>query len=122
MLALRLIDPNDYTCMRTASASVASAMRALKDGAGVELGAKQTIPGTVSAALISYYQSTAFTDALAKITQQCRRAILEGFRAEHGDKRVALMHATALQNVMNKKTPAAQRNSRRRCAASSIIA
>lgn len=84
--------------------------RALREGAPIEVGAKRTISGTISAALISYYQSSAFTEALAKVTQQNRRAILEGFRAEHGDKRVALMHATALQNIINKKRPAAQRN------------
>jgi integrase len=84
--------------------------RALYDASKVELGAKRTIPGTVSAALISYYQSSAFTDGLAKVTQQNRRAILERFRAEHGDKRVALMHTTALQAIIAKKKPAAQRN------------
>ncbi|MFB6448939.1 tyrosine-type recombinase/integrase [Bradyrhizobium tunisiense] len=84
--------------------------RALKRGEGIELGSKRTVHGTISAALISYYQSTAFSEVLAKVTQQNRRAILEAFRADHGDKRVSLMHATALQNIINKKRPAAQRN------------
>jgi hypothetical protein len=51
--------------------------RALREVAGVELGAKRTVPGTISAALVSYYQSSAFTEALAKVTQQNRRAILK---------------------------------------------
>jgi integrase len=78
-----------------------------------EIGARRTIAGTVSAALVAYYQHKTFTDALAKVTQQNRRAILEAFRRNHGDKRVALMHAQALQAVMNHKTPASQRNFKR---------
>jgi site-specific recombinase XerD len=42
-----------------------------------------------------------------------RRAILEGFRRDHGDKRVALMTQTALQNIVNKKRPAAALNFRK---------
>jgi hypothetical protein len=42
--------------------------------------------------------------------QQNRRAILERFRNDHGDKRIALMHIQALQIIVNGKTPAAQRN------------
>jgi integrase len=78
-----------------------------------EIGASRTLPGTVSAALIAYYQHPSFTDALAKVTQQNRRAILESFRHEHGDKRIALMHAQALQATLNHKTPASQRNFKR---------
>lgn len=77
------------------------------------IGASRTLPGTVSAALIAYYQHASFTDALAKVTQQNRRAILENFRSDHGDKRIALMHAQALQAIMNHKTPASQRNFKR---------
>ena len=71
-----------------------------------EIGASRTLPGTVSAALVAYYQHPAFTDALAKVTQQNRRAILENFRCEPGDKRLALMHVQALQAIINHKTPA----------------
>lgn len=78
-------------------------------GPGVIIGASRTVPGTLNAVLVSYYQSTGFK-ALAKSTQQTRRAILEKFRADHGDKRIALMHAQALQITINDKTPAAQRN------------
>ncbi|WOH53835.1 hypothetical protein [Bradyrhizobium sp. sBnM-33] len=79
-------------------------------GAPIELGAGRTIPGTVNASIVSYYHSSAFRDGLAKSTQYSRRAILERFRGDHGDKRVALMHSTALQNIFNSKSPAAQRN------------
>jgi hypothetical protein len=83
---------------------------AKSDEAPVLIGASRTIPGSVNAAIVSYYQSPLFKDGLAKSTQTSRRAILERFREEHGDKPVAPMHAPALQAILNKKSPAAQRN------------
>jgi integrase len=62
---------------------------------------------------VSYYQSSAFRDGLAESSQKARRAILEGFRREHGDKRVALMTQTALQNIVNRKSPASALNFRK---------
>jgi len=79
----------------------------------LEIGASRTKPGTVNAALISYYSSSPFKDGLSVSSQKMRRAILEGFRKDHGDKRVALMTQTALQNIVNKKTPAAALNFRK---------
>lgn len=75
-----------------------------------EFGASRTIPGTVNAAIVSYYQATEFKDALGESTQKMRRAILERFREQHGDKRIALMHSTAIQNILSSKSPAASRN------------
>jgi site-specific recombinase XerD len=80
------------------------------DWGKAEIGATRTVAGTVNAAVISYYQASSFKDGLAKSSQDSRRAILERFREEHGDKRVALMLGSALQVIINKKTPAAQRN------------
>jgi integrase len=80
---------------------------------GATLATRRTVPGTVNAALIGYYQSGHFTKELAKVTQQNRRAILENFRRDHGDKRVALMHANALQAIMSRRSPSAQRNFKR---------
>ena len=71
------------------------------------------VPGTVNAAVMSYFQSPAFCKGLAKSTRQNRRAILERFREQHGDKRIAQMHSTAAQNILNSKSPAAARNWRR---------
>lgn len=79
----------------------------------IEIGASRTKPGTVNAALISYYNASAFKDGLAKSSQSMRRAILESFRKDHGDKRVALMTQTALQIILNKKKPGAQLNFRK---------
>jgi integrase len=73
------------------------------------IGASRTVAGTVNAGVVSYYQSASFK-ALAESTQQTRRAIIEQFRNDHGDKRIALIHSTAIQNIFNKKTPAAARN------------
>jgi integrase len=78
-----------------------------------EVGAKRTVAGTVNAAIVSYYQTSAFKDGLAESSQKMRRAILERFREEHGDKRIALMHKGALQTILNKKSPAAAANWRK---------
>jgi integrase len=81
-----------------------------EDWEPVAIGASRTIPGTVNAALVSYYQSIAFAEQLAITTRQSRRAILELFRSAHGDKRIALMHSQALQNILSGKKPATARN------------
>jgi hypothetical protein len=88
------------------------AYEAAKGGrsATIEIGASRTIPGTVNAAVVSYYQSSAFKDGLAESSRTSRRAILERFRADHGAKRIALMHSAAMQAILNGKTPAAARN------------
>jgi integrase len=84
---------------------------ALKGEEGkLEIGARRTVAGTVNAALVSYYQSSAFTKGLADSSQDMRRAILERFRGDHGDKRIALIHRAAVQTILNGKTPAAARN------------
>jgi integrase len=93
---------------------MAARERAMKeDWLQPAIGASRTIPGTVNAALVSYYQSTAFTEQLAKSTQTSRRAVLERFREDHGDKRIGLMHSQALQNIINGKNPVVQRNWRK---------
>jgi hypothetical protein len=80
------------------------------------IGAKRTKAGTVNAAIISYYQSTAFTEGLAESTRTSRRAILERFRNEHGDKRIALLHKSALQAILNKRSAVAAKIGKRPCA------
>jgi hypothetical protein len=88
-------------------------------GVKIEIGSSRTVPGTVNAALISYYQSPAFTKGLAESTQDNRRVILERFREEHGDKRIALMHCRRSSTARRRQRPA---TSKRQCAASSSIA
>lgn len=79
----------------------------------LELGATKTLPGSVNAALIRYYQCNSFTQGLAQSTRTNWRAILERFREAHGDKRIALVHRQAIQNILKGRTPAAARNWRR---------
>ena len=57
----------------------------------VEIGAKRTRPGTVAALIVAYFGSTGFL-GLSPATQTTYRGILERFRVEHGDKRIALLH------------------------------
>jgi integrase len=78
-----------------------------------KIGASRTVPGTVNAAVISYFNSSAFS-ALASETRRVRRNILERFRAEHGDKRIALLQGTHINRMVAAKagTPAAARNFR----------
>ena len=79
--------------------------------AEVEIGASRTKPGTVNAAIVSYYNSGAF-QALASETRRSRRGILERFRAEHGDKRIALLQREHIDRMVAAKstTPSAARN------------
>jgi len=94
--------PTFMAALETASAELPSDPKQVVDRAPVA--------GTVSATLIGYYDSQAFK-ALAESTRQSRRAILERLiRAEHGDKRTHMMHAQALQTIMGKLKPNAQRN------------
>jgi integrase len=76
-----------------------------------EIGASRTIPGTVSAAIVSYYNSAAFA-SLAPETRRVRRNILERFRVEHGDKRIVLLQRSHIDRMVAAKaqTPAAARN------------
>src|SRR5262249_8554159 len=77
----------------------------------IEIGSSRTIPGTVNAAVISYFNSGAF-QALAAETQRSRRGILERFCAEHGDKRIALLQRAHIDRMVAAKaaTPSATRN------------
>jgi integrase len=74
-----------------------------------EIGKNKSTPGTVSAAIASYYQDNRFT-SLAPGTQQKRRAILERFREEHGDKKLAGLQRQHLAAILGVKKPFAARN------------
>lgn len=77
----------------------------------VEIGAARTAPGTVSAAAVGYYSSVALL-SLAPGTQRMRRNIIERFRSEHGDKRIALLQPRHIEEMVAARaaTPAAARN------------
>jgi integrase len=76
----------------------------------LELGASRTVSGTVNAAIVDYLKSTAFTERLRPSTQAMRRAILERFRSEHGDKRIVMLQPEHVERLLNKLKPYAQRN------------
>jgi integrase len=73
------------------------------------IGASRTKPGTVNAAIVGYYQSLAFR-SLAPGTQAMRRAILERFRVEHGEKRLATLPQKFIAHMLSRMGPAAARN------------
>src|SRR5438093_5215443 len=52
------------------------------------VGTARSVVGTVNAAVVGYYGSMEFAN-LAERTQRERRRILDHFRLEHGDKRIA---------------------------------
>ena len=69
----------------------------------IEIGASRTKPGTINALVVSYFNSMAF-QALAPETRRTRRNILERFRAEHGDKRSALLKREHVNVMFAKKS------------------
>jgi integrase len=74
------------------------------------IGASRTKAGTVAALVAAYYGSTAFTELSAE-TQRSRRYVLERFRIEHGDKRIALMQRDNIVRGLDRiGKPHAKRN------------
>ncbi len=78
-------------------------------GQPVQIGASRTKPGTVSATIIGYYRDQSFL-ALAPSTQRPLRGILEHFRAEHGEKRIALLQRQHITTLLNSKKRFAARH------------
>jgi integrase len=78
-------------------------------GEQLAVGAKRSRPGSVSAAIAGYYTSLEFR-SLAPGTQAMRRAILERFRREHGDKPMALLPTKFIMVMLGKMKPFAARN------------
>jgi hypothetical protein len=54
----------------------------------------KTLPGTINALVVTYYASDAWNSGLTEDTRKTRRRIIEKFRADHGNKRVALCSAS----------------------------
>src|SRR5215510_14270142 len=70
---------------------------------------KRSKPGSVSAAIVSYYGSQSFRN-LTGGTPAMRRAILERFRGQHGDKPIALMPKKFIVALLDQMEPFAARN------------
>jgi integrase len=77
----------------------------------IKIGEKRSPVGSVAATVGLYLGSTAFTN-LAVETQRNRRNILERFRNEHGDKRIAGIERKHVQAMVTAKgaTPSAACN------------
>jgi integrase len=74
------------------------------------IGANRTKTGSIAALIVAYYGSSVPFLALGASTQRAYRNILERFRAEHGDKPVALLtrnHLNAMLAGKVKKPTAA---------------
>jgi site-specific recombinase XerD len=74
-----------------------------------EIGAGRTRPGSINAAVVGYYNSLEFR-SLASNTQKMRKAILERFREEHGDKRIAPLPREVIVRLLGMMQPFAARN------------
>lgn len=81
------------------------------DAEAVQIGANRTKAGSVSALVASWYQSGHFA-GLRSTTKSTYRGIAERFRAEHGDKPVALMEPRHIRKIIASKadTPNAANN------------
>ncbi len=90
------------------SAEFLAAYQLALSGSALPIGASRTGAGTVSAMAVLYYQSAAWK-ALAPATQATYRNIIEVFRAEHGDKPVAMLKPEHVRRLIAAKaaTPSA---------------
>ena len=81
------------------------------------IGASRTKAGTINAAIVGYYASKSFTDALAPETQRMRRNILERFHVTrapsgqtYGDKWLATIERQHIIKLLGTLKPQAQKN------------
>jgi hypothetical protein len=79
-------------------AAYAMALAAVPDQ--TPIGASRTLPGTINALVIDYYRSTQWNNDLKPETRKTRRPIIERFRAQHGDKRVAFLRREHIEKML----------------------
>lgn len=84
---------------------------ALNQATMIEVGAKRTRHGTISAVITTFYMSSEFA-SWAPETRRTRRNILERLREAHGEKMVAHLARAHVESMVAAKaaTPAAARN------------
>src|SRR4051794_19661970 len=73
------------------------------------IGADRTVPGTLDAAIVAYYQDNAFL-ALGDSTRHTRKVILEHLRRDHGSKRLRTLQRAHVAAIVGAKPPFAARN------------
>jgi integrase len=74
---------------------------ALSDIVSSEVGRSRTMPGTISALVVTYYASTAFAD-LGEATRRYRRWLIEKLRAEAGNYPVKLLEPKHVEAMLAK--------------------
>lgn len=79
-----------------------AAYQSALEGKPEPIGASRTIPGSVNALIVSYYESGAF-QALKPLTARTYRNIIERIREEHGNKSVSKMEARHVRKIMDAK-------------------
>jgi integrase len=82
---------------------------AMSRAAPLVIGAKRSVPGTVAEAVAHYLGSAVFANS-ALSTRRLRRAILQRFRDEHGDKRLRELQPEHVARLLARLRPFAQRN------------
>jgi integrase len=76
----------------------------------LKIAGNRTLPGTINALVVAYFGSGEW-HALSADTQKTRRRIIERFRAQHGDKRVALLQREHILGMLAAiKRPSAKRH------------
>jgi hypothetical protein len=73
-------------------------------------GSDQTLPGSVNAAIVSYYSSKASFQTLAPATQMLRRVYLEKFRERYGKNAIASMRPEFVAQTIDRMTPSSAHN------------
>jgi len=86
--------PGSDEFMAAYAAALASTGTATND-----IGSSKTLPGTISALVVSYYRSTSWS-SLAEETRRKRGRIIERFRDQHGSKRVALLSSKHVEIML----------------------
>jgi integrase len=74
------------------------------------VGADRSKAGSVAAAIAGYYASPEFHKNLAPSSQAVRRAVLEAFRRDHGDKQIAAMPTKFLRALLDPMEPTTAKN------------
>ena len=100
--SIRLPPPNP--CFHAAYQAALAATDTL------EIGADRTKPGSVNAAVVSYYASKSTFQTLAPATQMLRRVYLEKLRERYGDNSIASMQPEFVAKMIDRMSPATARN------------
>lgn len=77
-----------------------AAYEAAFNGIPRQIGSNRTLPGTMGALIVAYYESAEFK-GLAPETQRTYRNLMERLREQHGDKGVASLEAKHIRRILD---------------------